>query len=120
MGLGLPAGAGVGVTLARWRFPGATCLVVTTFSPCPLTQEWQHRIRRAPHDWGQWGTCPDAPLSRAVAYTTHPAGSSVRQTRVPNTPLSPATSSTAAYLPLLSSPDVVSLVSGGLVVPLGR
>jgi hypothetical protein len=39
-----------------------------------------------PTTWGRWGTGPNAPLSRAAAHRAHPAGSSVRQTRVPNAP----------------------------------
>jgi len=46
---------------AYWRFPGATCFVVTTFSPCPLAQEWQHRILRAPHDMGPLGNLSRRP-----------------------------------------------------------
>ena len=42
--------------------PWVTLLVATTFSPCPLAQEWKHRILRSPHDTGQVGTSPDAPF----------------------------------------------------------
>jgi hypothetical protein len=42
--------------------PWVTLLVATTFSPCPLVQEWKHRILRSPHDTGQVGTSTDAPF----------------------------------------------------------
>jgi hypothetical protein len=55
MRFGLLARTGTGGTLARWRFPGVTWCIATTFSPCPLAQEWQHRILRSPHDLGHLG-----------------------------------------------------------------
>ena len=50
------------IVTARWRFPAVTLLVTTTFSPCPLAQEWKHRILRSPHARGQVGTYADAPF----------------------------------------------------------
>ena len=66
---------------ARWRFPGVTLLVATTFSPCPLAQEWKHRIRRSPHDTEQVGTSTDAPFELAVACEADPARTAMRRTK---------------------------------------
>ena len=41
--------------MRRWWFPEVTWFVSTTFSPCPLTPEWKHRILRSPHDMGPLG-----------------------------------------------------------------
>ena len=53
---------GISVSHGALAVPGVTWFVATTFSPCPLAQEWKHRILRSPHDVGQVGTCTDAPL----------------------------------------------------------
>src|SRR5919202_1938455 len=50
---------------ACWRFPEVTLLVATTFSPCPLAQEWKHRILRSPPDTGAGGN-----LSRRTLLTS--------------------------------------------------
>lgn len=59
--------------------PWGTLVVATPFSPCPLVQEWKHRIRRSPHDTGQVGTSPDAPFSLAVAFEADPARTTVHR-----------------------------------------
>ena len=61
--------------------PWVTLLVATTFSPCPLAQEWKHRILRSPHAMGQVGTGADAPFSLAVACEADPARPAVRRTK---------------------------------------
>ena len=35
--------------------PEVSLFVATTFSPCPPPPRWKHRLRRSPHDRGQWG-----------------------------------------------------------------
>ena len=60
--------------------PWVTLLGATTFSPCPLAQEWKHRILRSPHDTGQVGPSIDAPFSLTVAYAADPALTTVPRT----------------------------------------